>query len=517
MDRSPQRIGQLGDIVQSNHFALIIATSEYDDKRLQRLRSPAADAYSLEEVLRDQQIGDYQIDSLLNRPAHHANEAIEDFFKDRRLNDQLLLYFSCHGIKDDRGRLYFAASSTKLSRLASTGISSEFVAEQMYNCNARRIILILDCCYSGAFKRGLRHRAGESVDLDNLAGRGRAILFASNAMEYAFEIDGSEIEGAGISSLFTRTIVHALRTGEADLDGDGVVAVDELYDYVLDQLREITPRQTPGKLIDTEGTIFIARSTKAISRLGALSKDIRTALSSPLAGVRKGIVEELEPLLTSGNEVERLASRAALLQLSNDESDRVVAAAATALGVRAVPERMTVHPPRDAPEDTAALDGTVQTASAHEGGEQSVAHPPPAQGSNPAEMAAWVQRKLFSITRLRLGYDIEEVDVFLDAVRATFLGLKNPPVTAHDVRNIQFTTTRMWRGYDEEEVDTFLDEVELVLESWTTPTSSDIDRQISGIRYDITPIIKNGVAQKLTEVFGRLSVRSGAVLRSSYK
>jgi len=197
---------------QSNYFALIIATSEYDDMRLQRLRSPAADARGLEEVLRDRQIGDYQLDSLLNRPAHHVDEAIEEFFADRTRSDQLLLYFSCHGIKDDRGRLYFAASNTKLNRLASTGISSEFVAEQMYGCNARRIILILDCCYSGAFKRGLRPRAGESVNMDSLAGRGRAILFASNAMEYAFEVDGSDIEGTGISSLFTRTIVHALRT-----------------------------------------------------------------------------------------------------------------------------------------------------------------------------------------------------------------------------------------------------------------------------------------------------------------
>ena len=304
--------------MQSNHFALIIAASEYDDIRLKRLRSPAADARELEEVLRDQQIGDYQIYSLLNSPAYQANEAIDAFFQDRNRGDQLLLYFSCHGIKDDRGRLYFAASNTKLNRLASTGISSEFVAEQMYACPARRIILLLDCCYSGAFKRGLRHRADESVDLDSLAGRGRAILFASNAMEYAFEIDGSDIEGTGISSLFTRTVVHALRTGEADLDGDGVVSVDELYDYVSDQLRVIMPQQTPGKLIDTEGTIFIARSTKAMTGLGALSKDIRTALSSPLAGVRKGIVEELEPLLGSDHEIERSAARAALVQLSND-------------------------------------------------------------------------------------------------------------------------------------------------------------------------------------------------------
>lgn len=128
----------------SNSFALVLATSEYDDIRLQRLRSPATDAHALAEVLRDRQIGNYQLNSLLNQPAYRANEAIEDFFKDRNINDQLLLYFSCHGIKDDRGRLYFAASNTKLDRLASRGISSEFVADQIYNCRARRIILILE-------------------------------------------------------------------------------------------------------------------------------------------------------------------------------------------------------------------------------------------------------------------------------------------------------------------------------------------------------------------------------------
>lgn len=459
--------------MQTNHFALIIASSEYEDIRLKRLRSPAADACELEEVLQDPQVGDYQINALLNSPAHHASEAIEEFFQDRSRDDQLLLYFSCHGIKDDRGRLYFAASNTKLDRLASTGISSEFVAEQMYGCAARRIILILDCCYSGAFKRGLRHRANKSVDLDNLAGRGRAILFASNAMEYAFEIDGSEIEGTGISSLFTRTVVHALRTGEADLDGDGVVSVDELYDYVSDQLRGIIPRQTPGKLIDTEGTIFVARSMKAISGFGALSKDIRTALSSPLAGVRKGIVEELAPLLDSNHEIERSAARAALVQLSNDENDRVATAAAAALEMRSAPEDAGIDAVDGAFDDQAAHGEIGHVASAHEGGKKLADYPTPVQGSSPKVMADWVDKKTFSTTRLQPGYDEEEVDDFLDAVRDTFLGRRNPPVTAHDVKKVQFSTTRLRPGYNEDEVDAFLDEIELVIESWIIPLSDE--------------------------------------------
>jgi len=41
--------------------------------------------------------------------------------------------------------------------------------------------------------------------------------------------------------------VHGLRTGEADRDLDGLISLDELYDYVYDRVRERTPNQTPGK------------------------------------------------------------------------------------------------------------------------------------------------------------------------------------------------------------------------------------------------------------------------------
>ena len=81
---------------------------------------------------------------------------------------------------------------------------------------------------------------------------------------------------------------------------------------------------------------------------------------------------------------------------------------------------------------------TSQTASAHEGGGQSVAHPPPAQGASATVMAKWIEDKKFSTTRLRPGYDEEHVNVFLDAVRDTFLGQRKPPVTANDVKNVQF-------------------------------------------------------------------------------
>src|SRR5215470_16221783 len=79
-------------------------------------------------------------------------------------------------------------------------------------------------------------------------------------------------------------------------------------------------------------------------------------------------------------------------------------------------------------------------------------------GTSPAGAPSGSAR--FSTTRLRPGYDMEQVDAFLDAVRDTFLGARHPPLTAEEIRDKQFVTTRLRPGYDEEEVDAFLEDVE---------------------------------------------------------
>jgi DivIVA domain-containing protein len=77
-----------------------------------------------------------------------------------------------------------------------------------------------------------------------------------------------------------------------------------------------------------------------------------------------------------------------------------------------------------------------------------------------AALAKWVETKKFSTTRLRPGYDMGEVDAFLNAIRDTFLGLREPPLTPDEIRNQRFSTVRLRPGYDEQEVDAFLDQAE---------------------------------------------------------
>ncbi|MGH8909013.1 MAG: hypothetical protein ACRD0K_21595 [Egibacteraceae bacterium] len=78
--------------------------------------------------------------------------------------------------------------------------------------------MLLDCCYSGAYARGLAPRADAGMQVvERLEGRGRAVITASDGMEYAYEGDELSLD-AGQPSLFTRAVVDGLQTGEADRD-----------------------------------------------------------------------------------------------------------------------------------------------------------------------------------------------------------------------------------------------------------------------------------------------------------
>lgn len=98
--------------------------------------------------------------------------------------------------------------------------------------------------------------------------------------------------------------------------------------------------------------------------------------------------------------------------------------------------------------------GAQVTSSSDATAEQ---QPPPGPASDSeaggAMLAGWVEARRFSTTRLRPGYDQEEVDAFLTEIRDSFLGVRQPSLTSDEIRGMGFSTTRLRPGYDEEEVD----------------------------------------------------------------
>src|SRR6266571_3534548 len=134
--------GTMDGTVDSKRSALIVASYDYADPGLRRLRAPASDAQALAGVLRDPQIGGFEVRTLLNEPAHEVNLSVEEFFADRRPDDLLLLHFSCHGVKDEDGELYFAKSNFLLLRLWASDVAADFINRSMSRSITRRMVLV---------------------------------------------------------------------------------------------------------------------------------------------------------------------------------------------------------------------------------------------------------------------------------------------------------------------------------------------------------------------------------------
>ena len=139
--------------------ALIIANDEYEQEALRDLLAPGADAEALGRVLGDAQIGDFAVQVVRNEPSHVIQAQIEELFSESRPDDVLLLHFSGHGLKSESGELFFAAPNTRPNRLGSTAVSADFVQRCMRASRSRSVVLLLDCCYGGAFAQGV-HGAG---------------------------------------------------------------------------------------------------------------------------------------------------------------------------------------------------------------------------------------------------------------------------------------------------------------------------------------------------------------------
>jgi hypothetical protein len=254
---------------EARRAALVVAVSTYSDPMLRQLRAPAEDATELGTVLGDPELGDFSVTTVTDGRAHEIRIAVEEFLSEQRPGDLSLVYLSCHGLMDARRRLYFAATDTLKERLAATGIEARWLLDQLEECRARRQVIILDCCFSGAFATGAKGDGDLGLgDRFVGQGRGRVVLTASRGTEYSFE--GSPTPHSAMpGSVFTNALANGIRTGAADSDHDGWITVDDAYAYAFDEMRAAGAEQTPQRwLYGAEGGIVLARNPTAAAGSG---------------------------------------------------------------------------------------------------------------------------------------------------------------------------------------------------------------------------------------------------------
>jgi hypothetical protein len=232
--------------------ALLVGVSNYPPG-LNALPSAIRDGEAMQTVLQSPEIGKFDEANLITDPnTLQMQEAIETLFSGRKKDDLVVLFFSGHGIKDNSGKLYLATSITKKTErgelVKSTAVPASFIHDIMKDSRCKRKVVILDCCFSGAFAHGLSAKDDGAIDIKSqLGGEGCAILTSSTSLQYSFEQQGADL------SIYTRYLLEGMETGAADLGNDGYISVDELHEYAQSKVHEESPSMNPKIYAIEEG------------------------------------------------------------------------------------------------------------------------------------------------------------------------------------------------------------------------------------------------------------------------
>lgn len=194
--------------------ALLVGINDYD---LAPLNGCVNDALAMQRLLSKNADGSPNFEcKLLTAPGDtvtkaELRKAIEDLLDP--MAGIALLYFSGHGTADNLGGFLV----TQDAQQYDAGMSMTDVLNLANDSKVPEVVIILDCCYSGAFGQ-LPNNKNNTVNLRE----GISVLTASHTTQPSIEIAGS--------GLFTSLLCAGLEGGAGDVLGK--VTVANLYTYV---------------------------------------------------------------------------------------------------------------------------------------------------------------------------------------------------------------------------------------------------------------------------------------------
>jgi hypothetical protein len=221
--------------------ALLIGTGTYSDN-FKALKSPLEDVRVLGELLRNPEIGGFEVEILRDLPSAELRPRIETWYLSHHKDDFSLLFLAGHGVKDGERKLHFETIDTKKigeKLVKTTAISANNLSEWMGTSKAKRQAVILNCCFSGAFGDLVPMDDGAIAVEEILGTEGRVVMTATSSMAYAFESMGREL------SIYGHYLVEAWKTGAAATHGSDQITLDELHQYVSKKVQSEAPAMVP--------------------------------------------------------------------------------------------------------------------------------------------------------------------------------------------------------------------------------------------------------------------------------
>jgi replicative superfamily II helicase len=235
-----------------------IGAGKYSDPDIPDLIGSSRDAIAIHALFADS-IPDGTTRLLVDEQATVANirDALRSTLDAAGNEDVVVFSFSGHGSHDHR----LAAFDTALSDLGNTTIGMDELAIAFRATNAKAVLCVLDCCFSGVAPAKVLESSpiprDVGITFDALIGEGRILLTASGITEPAYEIPGTRhgILTKALLDMFMAadgpvdllaSLGDVMRTVQAEAARLGVTQTPILFGTVAGGL--IIPKLSPGTI-----------------------------------------------------------------------------------------------------------------------------------------------------------------------------------------------------------------------------------------------------------------------------
>lgn len=222
--------------------AMVVGVSNYS--HLTPLNYTDDDAYRMNAFLKSKEGGevkDEHITVLIDDNATRANiiRILHQTVQKVGKNDKLVFYFSGHGFENALAPVDINGEANKLAHKEIINIiNSNFAAQRL---------CIIDACHAGSMAKVSKNNKVKQSDTYYKQFKKRtntAFIFSSQAKE-------SSIEHRGLrQGVFSHFLLKGLK-GEADNDKNKKVTIDEVANYVKEQVRIYTSDYQHPTIINT--------------------------------------------------------------------------------------------------------------------------------------------------------------------------------------------------------------------------------------------------------------------------
>jgi helicase len=229
---------------------LFIGIDRYQSQHIDWLSCSARDARALEAMFADNLGGETVL--LVDEAATKARIMFElEALQETSADDVVVIAYSGHGTETHQ----LVAYDTEVSNLSATTMSLESIADCFSKIPARRLVLLLDCCFAGDIGAKVlrvdevsRDLMSADARLQLISGEGRLIITASGANEPAWENRRLR------HGVFTHYLLEGLR-GMPDGSTNGRVTVYQLIQYVVQRVVDHTANSDEPQNPTMRGTV----------------------------------------------------------------------------------------------------------------------------------------------------------------------------------------------------------------------------------------------------------------------